>query len=141
MDFHLFVAVVAGVLVVGSLVSLARKGRVAGAQIGRLRREVHTPVDPQAAFDRISAMRGTFHVDDADASAQVVVLASSLSPSSFGFLYPVFIHADGGGSRIEVGCHSKFLVMGSIRSSWHNRCVAAIEATLGPAAGTRGAIR
>jgi hypothetical protein len=123
--FLTYVVVVASVLVIGTVASLVRKGRVSTAKIGTVRTELRTPSAPEAAFDRISAMRGKFHVDDADSNKKIVVLGSAL------FMYPVFIHADGNGSRVEVGCHSKFLVMGRIRSASHDRCVDAIEATLG----------
>jgi hypothetical protein len=114
----------------GFLIALTRKGRVASARLGGRRLEIHTPADPQAAFERISQMRGTFKVDDQDASAKVVVLSSSISFASMGFLYPVFIHAEGSGSRIEIGCYSKFVQFGPVVGKWHRNCVQAIELVL-----------
>ncbi|HEY0252029.1 MAG TPA: hypothetical protein VGC41_10905 [Kofleriaceae bacterium] len=113
-------------LAVGTAVALVRKGRVATARIGTLRTELRTAVAPNVAFDRIAAMRGKYKVDDLDANTKVLVLGAGL------FMHPVFIHADGSGSRVEVGCHSKFLVMGPIRADSHHKCVNAIKAMLEP---------
>ncbi len=55
------------------------------------------------------------------------LLASPVSFFSWGFLYPVFIHAHGSGSRIEVGIQSKFFQIGPVVTKWHRDCVAAIE--------------
>ena len=75
-------------------------------------------------------MRGKFRADDSDAGAKIVVLASSVSFASMGFLYPVFIHAEGSGSRIVIGCHSKFIQMGPIVGKRHRECVQTIETVL-----------
>lgn len=115
---------------VGYLVAFLRKGSVRGAHLGSRRLEVHTPADPAAAYERIRALRGKFQADDFDPNAKIVVLASSVSFGSWGFFYPVFIHAAGSGARIEIGIHSKFVQFGPIVSKWHRQCAAAIEEAL-----------
>ena len=117
---------------VGFLVAAARTGRVASASLGSRRHEIHTPADPQTVFDRITTIGGKFRVDDRDASAKILVLSSPITFGTWGFLYPVYIHADGAGSRIEIGIASKFIQFGPLVTKWHKQCVAAIEELLAP---------
>ena len=119
-------------VVVGFLVAAARSGRVASTRLGSRRLELHAAADPQTAFDRISTIVGKFKVDDRDANAKILVLSSSITFGTWGFLYPVYIHADGAGSRIEIGCTSKFIQFGPLVTKWHKQCVAAIEELLAP---------
>lgn len=119
-----------GLVVVGYLIAFSRKGSVRTASLGSRRLEVHTPADPAAAFERIRAMRGKFNADDSDANVKIVVLASAVTFFSWGFLYPIYIHAEGSGSRIEIGIQSKFIQIGPIVGKWHRDCVAAVEAAL-----------
>jgi len=111
----------------GYMIAFTRKGSVRTARLGSRRLEVFSNSDPAAMFAKLSAMRGKFTADDSDASAKIVVLSSPVSFFSWGFLYPVFIHAEGSGSRVEVGIQSKFFQIGPVVSKWHRDCVAAIE--------------
>jgi hypothetical protein len=115
---------------VGYMIAFTRKGSVRTARLGGRRLDVHTPADPKAVFARLSAMRGKFTADDSDATANIIVLASPVTFFSWGFLYPVFIHPDGAGSRIEIGIQSKFIQIGPVVGKWHRDCVAAIEQAL-----------
>src|SRR5258706_10603371 len=119
-----------GMVVVGYLIAFTRKGSVRTVRMGGRRLDVHTPADPQAAFDRIRAMRGKFSADDSDPSTKMIVLASPVTFFSWGFMYPVYIHAEGSGSRIEIGIASKFIQIGPVVGKWHRDCVAAIEEAL-----------
>jgi hypothetical protein len=117
-------------VVIGYAIAFSRKGSVRGTLMGGRRLDIRTPADPQAAFDRIRAMRGKFTADDSDPQAKIVVLASPVTFFSWGFMYPVYIHAEGAGSRIEIGIASKFIQIGPVVGKWHRDCVAAIEASL-----------
>lgn len=128
--FQTFLIVFLVMMAGGFVVAFLRKGKAASAQLGSRRLDLHTPADPDTVFQRISQLRGKFSADDADPARKIVVLASSLSIASWGFLYPVFIHAEGSGSRIEVGCHSKVFQLGPVVTKWHRECASAIEQAL-----------
>lgn len=115
---------------VGYGVALTKKGRVAGASLGSRRKEFFVPADIESAFRVISAMRGKFTADDRDPATKVVVLASPVSFMTWGFTYPVFLHAAGTGTRIELGCHSKFFQLGPLVTKAHDECEAAIKSAL-----------
>jgi hypothetical protein len=117
-------------IAVGYMIAFTRKGSVRGVRLGARRLEIHTPADPQAVFGRLRELRGKFTADDSDAAAKIVVLASPVTFFSWGFLYPVYIHAEGSGSRIEVGITSKFIQVGPVVTKWHRECVTAIEQAL-----------
>jgi hypothetical protein len=119
-----------GLVAVGYMIAFTRKGSVRSAHMGSRRLEVHTAADPATAFERLRAMRGKFTADDSDPNTKMVVLASAVTFFSWGFLYPVTIHANGSGSRIEIGIQSKFIQIGPVVGKWHRDCVAAIEAEL-----------
>ena len=115
---------------VGYAIAFSRKGKVSSATMGSRQLEVHTLASPDQAFAAIAAIGRPYAVDDRDPGAKIVVLSSPVTFFTWGFLYPVFIHAEGAGSRIQVGCHSKFIQMGPLVTSAHRACVAAIEQTL-----------
>lgn len=114
----------------GYIIAFTRKGSVRTARIGSRMLEIHTPADPQAAFERIRTMRGDFTADDSDPQLKMIVLASRVTFFSWGFLYPVVIQPEGSGSRIQVGIASKFIQIGPVVGKWHRDCVRAIEAVL-----------
>lgn len=117
-------------VVLGYVLSFMRKGRVASAKLGSRRKEFFVPADIESAFRCISAMRGTFTADDRDPATKIVVLSSPVSFMTWGFLFPVYLHATGNGTRIELGCHSKFFQMGPLVSKAHDECEAAIKSAL-----------
>jgi hypothetical protein len=114
----------------GYAFAFTRKGRVASASLGSRRKEFFVPADIESAFRCISAMRGTFTADDRDPASKVVVLSSPVSFMTWGFLYPVYLHPAGNGTRIELGCKSKFFQMGPLVTKAHNECEAAIKSAL-----------
>jgi hypothetical protein len=123
------------VMAVGLLIAFLRKGSVASTRMGTRRIEVVSAMDPAAVFARLTRITGDLKVDDASPDAKIVILSSSPSLVTWGFLYPVIIHAAGTGSRIEVGVLSKVLQWGPLVTRAHKKCVAAIEDAIGiPAA-------
>lgn len=114
----------------GYALALTRKGRVASATIGSRRKEFFVPADIESAFRCISAMRGKFTADDRDPVRKIVVLSSPVSFMTWGFVYPVYLHAAGTGTRIELGCKSKFFQMGPLVTKAHDECEAAIQSAL-----------
>ncbi len=117
-------------IAVGYMIAFTRKGAVRSCRLGARRLEIHSAGSPDDVFQRISQLRGKFSVDDSDASAKILVLSSPVTFFSWGFLYPVYVHAEGAGSRIEVGIQSKFIQVGPVVSKWHRDCVAALEQAL-----------
>lgn len=117
--------------VVGYGIALTRKGRVTGASLGSRRKEFFVPADIESAFRAISAMRGKFTADDRDPTTKVVVLSSPVSFMTWGFIFPVYLHAAGTmGTRIELGCKSKLFQLGPLVTKAHDECEAAIKAAL-----------
>jgi hypothetical protein len=115
---------------IGYAIAFTRKGSVAGASVGSRRLDVHSPASPEQVFERLRVIGGKFLCDDSDASSKIIVLSSPVTFFSWGFLYPVFIHAEGAGSRIEIGIKSKFIQFGPVVGKWHRDCAAAIEQAL-----------
>jgi hypothetical protein len=118
------------VVIIGYLIAAAKKGRVATATLGNRQLEVRSPASPEQVFAAIAALGAPYTVDDKDANARVLVLSSPVTFFSWGFLYPVFLHQDGAGTRIQVGCHSRFFQYGPVVTNAHKKCVAAIEQAL-----------
>jgi hypothetical protein len=111
-------------------IAFTRKGRVASASLGSRRKEFFVPADIDSAFRCISAMRGKFTADDRDPATKIMVLSSPVSFMTWGFLFPVYLHPAGNGTRIELGCHSKFFQMGPLVTKAHDECEAAIKSAL-----------
>ena len=121
------IALIAG----GFAYAMTHRGTVAGATLGGRRLEVHAPIDPQRAFVRIASLAaGKIRVDDADPVMRIVVLSSAPGPFSWGFVYPVFVLAEGTGSRIEIGIQSKLFQAGPQVAAAHAQCARVIEAVL-----------
>lgn len=114
----------------GYVVAFTRKGRVASDTIASRRKEFFVPADIESAFRCISAMRGKFTADDRDPVRKIVVLSSPVSFMTWGFIFPVYLHAAGTGTRIELGCKSKFFQLGPLVTKAHDECEAAIQSAL-----------
>jgi hypothetical protein len=131
--YWIFVAIPLAMWGVGLLVAYSRRGSVRTASLGSRRLELGTPADPATAFSRIQTIGGRFKVDDADPNAKILVLSTNPSFATWGFLYPVFIHAEpGGGSRIEIGIHSRFIQIGPLVTRAHSQCQEQIAQLLSP---------
>ena len=117
-------------IVIGYAIAFARKGHVSSTKVGSRRLEVRSLADPATVFRLIAALRAPFTVDDKDPSANILVLSSPVTFFTWGFLYPVVLHADGTGTRIEIGCHSRFIQMGPLVSRAHRKCADTIEQAL-----------
>ena len=117
-------------VVLGYAIAFTRKGKVATATLGSRRHELRSNASPQEVFERIKAFRGKLSVDDMDPGAHILVLSSPVTLFSWGFLFPVFIHAEGAGSRIEIGIHSKFMQYGPVVTRWHRTALEEIQQAL-----------
>ena len=118
--------VVAGCML---LIAFARRGTVSGQRIGGRRREVPAVAAPDAVFARLAAMGAPYRVDDSDAGERRLVLSTRPSIASFGFFYPIEIHArPDGGSTVHVGIASKVFQYGPLVTRWHKKAEQAIAA-------------
>lgn len=120
-----------GVTIFAITIALVRRGKARTAALGGRRLEVRTAAAPEAVLAVLRELGGPYRTDDLDPARGVVVLSSRPTLATWGFFYPIFIHADGTGSRIEVGIKSRFIQFGPLVSAAHRTCVAAIEAALG----------
>ncbi len=118
------------VTVLAITIALVRRGHARTASLGGRRFEVRTAAAPAAVIALLRTLGGPYRTDDLDADRGVLVLSSRPTLVTWGFFYPIFIHADGTGSRIEVGIKSRFIQLGPLVTSAHKQCVAAIEAAL-----------
>ena len=119
---------------IASLVTYAiayrRKGRVGSVQLGAKRIELRSPADPSVVFDTIAAIGPPYRVDDLDSDRRMLVLSSRPSVWSYGFLYPVSVVADNGGSLIVIGVQSRFIHVGPGPGQALKWCAQAIERML-----------
>lgn len=123
------------VVAIGFIVASSRRGSVSGTRIGSRQLVLHTPADPATVFGRLRMLGGKYRTDDSDATRNIIVLSSSPTFATWGFLYPVHIEADDSGSRIVIGIQSRFVQWGPLVTSAHKQCAKAIEDLLGvPAA-------
>ncbi len=117
--------------VVGYSIAFTKKGNVKTDRMGSRRHDIFSPADIATVYARLSVLQdGKIRVDDKDDVARMIVMSSPVSLGSWGFLYPVVLHATVNGTRIEIGCKSKFFQLGPIVTSWHNRAIAAVERAL-----------
>jgi hypothetical protein len=131
----LFIVIPAIVVGLGLLFAFTRRGSVGGTTIGSRRLELHVPGDPATVFTRLLQLAGRYKVDDSDREHRIVVFSSSPTLATWGFFYPVIVHAAASGSRIEIGIQSKLIQMGPLVTRAHKEVVKAIEQLLGiPAA-------
>jgi len=119
--------VVALALVAAIIFASGRKGSVASTRLGTRRLELHLPIEPAAAFALLTGMSGRYKVDDSDAASRIVILSSRPTFATWGFFYPIIVHAAGTGSRLEIGIRSKLVQGGPLVGRAHKHCVAAIE--------------
>jgi len=130
MPYWIFAVIPMAMVIIGLVVAFTRKGSVRTASIGSRRHEVLTQADPQTVYDRLLALGGKYKVDDADPQAKMLVLSSSPTFATWGFLYPVYIHAEPHGTRVELGIASKFIQFGPLVGRAHNQLKEAIEQAL-----------
>ncbi len=118
-------------IAIGYAIAASRKGSTKSAVLGSRRMSLHTPMDPATTFARISQISGRLKVDDGDPQAKILVLSSGITFGTWGFLYPVFIHDESGGSRIEIGIQSKFFQYGPLVTKHHKQTVEEIAQLIG----------
>ena len=118
-------------IAIGYVVAFTRVGTVRGTgSLGSLRKDVYTPADPDTVFARLAMLNGRIKVDDKDPATKILVLSSPVTFFTWGFFYPVYLHAEGTGTRIVVGCKSKVFQWGPLVTRAHNECVTEIERAL-----------
>jgi hypothetical protein len=106
------------------LIALTRKGRVGVTTIGSRRRELFVPLDAASVFARLQRVDVRYRIDDADPASKRLVLSSSPSLFTWGFLYPIHIRDyTGGGSHIEIGIRSRVFQAGPLVTRAHARLV------------------
>lgn len=89
------------------------------------------PLAPDAVFALLrTAPLGRFKLGDSDAANRVLVFASSVTPFSWGFFFPVFVRPGSAGTRIEAGIKSRLFQWGPIVTRTHKEFVAALETAL-----------
>jgi hypothetical protein len=131
--------IVIGFVVVCYVIALTRKGRVGITMIGSRRHELFVPLDAASVFARLQRVDVRYRIDDADPASKRLVLSSSPSLFTWGFLYPINIRDyAGGGSHIEVGIRSKVFQAGPLVTRAHQRCLDDLAQALG-VPGTRAA--
>ena len=119
------------VLVVGYSIAFTKKGNAKTDRMSSRRHEIFSPADIATVYARLSMLAdGKIRVDDKDDIARIIILSSPVSFGSWGFLYPVYLQATDRGTRIEIGCKSKFIQIGPLVTSWHNKAIAAVERAL-----------
>ena len=116
---------------IGYAIAASRRGSVASATLGSRRLSLHTSLDPASAFARISQIAGRVKIDDSDPETKTLVLSTGVTFGTWGFLYPVFIRDAAGGSRIEIGCHSKLIQIGPLVTKHHKQTVEEVAELLG----------
>ena len=114
-------------IAIGYVVAFTRKGHVRmGMSSSQI--TITSPAPPEVVLERIKLIGSPYHIDAAE--GPVVIVSSPVTFGSWGFFYPVHVHAEGSGSRIVVGVSSKVFQIGPLVTRAHNKCVEAIEATL-----------
>jgi hypothetical protein len=123
------------IVIVGLVIAGARRGNVRMVRIGSRRLELRSPGAPATVFERIKSLGGRYRLDDADPATHRIVLSTSPTLATWGFFYPIEIHADGESSRIEIGIQSRLIQLGPLVTRAHKQCAEAIQTLLGvPAA-------
>ena len=114
-------------IAIAYVVAFTRKGNVRmGMSSSQI--TINSPAAPEVVIERIKMIGSPYHIDAAE--GPVVIVSSPVTFGSWGFFYPVHVHAAGSGSRIVVGVSSKVFQIGPLVTRAHNKCVEAIEATL-----------
>lgn len=118
------VIIVIGTLVILTsvllLVALARKGSVANTLM-TARRLLRSAAPPDAVYAWITQNRPRgYSVDDTDPSHGIVILSSPPTATTWGFLYPVHVFAEDGGTRVDLGITSRLFQYGPLvtRAHW-----------------------
>lgn len=130
-DPWVFMVVPLVVVGLGFVIATSRRGSVAGTRIGSRKLDVHNAADPDAVFGRLRTLGGKYRLDDSDPQRRVLVFSSPPTFATWGFLYPVNVVPEGGGTRIEIGIASRFIQFGPLVTSAHKQLAAAIEDELG----------
>ncbi|ANN17901.1 hypothetical protein SD37_21125 [Amycolatopsis orientalis] len=123
-----FTAVVMAVLVgVSLLVAFIRKGSVATVAMTARRIKLHTAAPPEMVYTWLTQYCPTgYSVEDHDATRGIVILSSRPTAFTWGFFYPAVIHAEGAGTRVDVGIKSKLIQYGPLVTRAHGKLAHAL---------------
>ncbi len=118
-------------IAIGYVIAMTRKANAKGVQPSGKAMTVNSPLAPDAVFALLrSAPLGRFRLGDSDEANRVLVFASSVTPFSWGFFFPVFVRAGGAGTRIEADIKSRLFQWGPIVTRTHKEFVTALEKAL-----------
>jgi hypothetical protein len=124
------VAAAALVCTAAYAVAYRRKGRVGSVRVGASHVDIYSPADPAVVFDAIAAIGPPYTVDDLDRDTRMLVLSSRPTFWSYGFLYPINVVAEDGGTRVEIGVTSRLFHIGPGPGIARSRCRDAIARLL-----------
>lgn len=117
------------------LVALFRKpARHLSAMTSR-RISFAAPAQPAELFERLKSFvyEGKSRIVATDEAARRIVFQTSMSLATYGFDFPTYVTAQGGGSQVEVGCASRSIQWGPLVTRAHNQFVDALKKHLGVA--------
>ncbi|WP_340682617.1 hypothetical protein LCL61_28640 [Amycolatopsis coloradensis] len=109
------------------LVAFTRKGSVATIAMTARRIKLHTAAPPDMVYTWLTQHCPTgYSVDDHDAARGIVILSSRPTVSTWGFFYPAVIHAEGAGTRVDLGITSKLFQYGPLVTRAHGKLAHAL---------------
>ncbi|MDI5977902.1 hypothetical protein [Amycolatopsis magusensis] len=119
-----FVVALVGVML---LVAFARKGSVAAIAMTARRIGLHTAAPPDMVYAWLTQHGPAgYSVDDAAAVRGIVILSSRPTGFTWGFFYPAVIHAEGAGTRVDLGIKSKLFQYGPLVTRAHRKLAHAL---------------
>jgi len=122
-----------GVISIALIISASRKGASAADNKPRRIQSFVTRMTPSAVMRAVItfAQRSGYRIEFLDETEGKIVLSDSVSLSSFGFFYPIFVTPQGGDQTlVEVGIKSRAWQVGPIVARHHDRCFHGMKATL-----------
>jgi len=119
-----FVVVLLGVML---LVAFTRKGSVDTIAMTARRIKLHTTAPPDMVYTWLTQHCPTgYSVEDHDAARGIVILSSRPTAFTWGFFYPAVIHAEGAGTRVDLGIKSKLFQYGPLVTRAHGKLAHAL---------------
>jgi len=89
-----------------------------------------TPLAVLKAIITVAQQSG-YKIEFLDENEGQIVLSDSISLTSFGFFYPIFVTSQGGDQTlVEVGIKSRAWQVGPIVARHHDRCFSGIKAAI-----------
>ena len=129
--FSAFISVFLLLLLI--IIAAMRKGSSALKSKPKRLKSITTTNNPQETLKTIIrfAQQSNYKISVIDETKCQLVLDESLTFTSWGFFYPIFVSQSADNTTmIEVGIKSKLIQVGPIVSGHHERCVNGIKAAL-----------